>query len=165
MNTMHIIDNWLPDDTIKQFYDISQAAEYTVFNGGTDLLYNIDYYQSETISSYFSSDEFITFASNLTGVEVNELHEAFISRMQGNYLVDWHNDKTSAGEKLTFLLFMNPDWDLKDGGELEMATGEIILPKFNRLVMFSCRACDHIEHRVKTVSTDKIRYGITGRLK
>lgn len=94
------------------------------------------------------------------GLEANEIH-AVTYPPGAFYKRHWDNRKNSNRRILTWILYLNPQWQASDGGQLRIYLDEDshldIAPLHNRLV---CFLSDHFEHEV--LKTLKTRNSLTG---
>jgi Rps23 Pro-64 3,4-dihydroxylase Tpa1-like proline 4-hydroxylase len=128
----------------------------------------------EEVLFAFQADAVLSLLKEITGIpELDadpQLYAGGVSRMDHGNFLNPHLDNSHDNERqryrvLNLLYYVSPDWNLEDGGNLELWDGglkqppRIIHSRFNRLV---CMATDRRSwHSVQRVTAHRSRFCIS----
>lgn len=121
-------------------------------------------------TEFISSNEFISFMENLTGLKfVRDKFELHSLNFHNTHYLLCHDDQVQE-RSIAFIIYFCEDFNKDDGGELELfnsnSKGEpttvvqSILPKFNQFTCFEVSTKSY--HQVNEVLVDKDRLSIGG---
>lgn len=177
-----VVDNLLPEAELQQiqlrFEELQQEDEFLKAGIGKQIHFTIDNTvrgdfirwidASDVTAPVFKLFEYINeLVINLNrtcflGIKDYETHYAFYPKGKG-YLMHRDRFKTNPHRIVSFVFYLNENWQQGDGGELilfneEKEPIETIPPKSNRLAVFLSETL----HEVKNCNTE--RRSITGWL-
>jgi len=115
--------------------------------------------------NFLLSDKFINDIMKITGKNLTELNEVFISKYEKNCFLDIHEDKNKG--TIAFVINLTKDWRVDYGGNLHFLDNEgkvnrTYIPSFNNLIIFE--VSDKSKHFVSSINNfvKNKRYCITG---
>ena len=121
-----------------------------------------------TIRTLFSSNDFLTYLNNITGLGLTKLTTLFLSKYKSGCFLSPHSDKGNG--RLAFVLNLSKYWKPQYGGVLHFMNDErteivdSYAPLFNALMLFEVPPDKGISHYVSHVAPNVKfnRYAITG---
>lgn len=170
------IDNLLPEDlALKCFEVFPNKSEMRRLKSIREYKYvsaQMDKHNKllEDVIYAFQDDKIVKLIANICGIESlyadESLYAGGISLMAQNNFLHPHLDNSHDAERerwrvLNLLYYVTPDWDLSNGGHLELwPEGPknkpfLIESKFNRLVVMATH--DASWHSVNKVTVDRSR--------
>jgi len=162
-NSLIIIDDFFPVDQAIKLFDTVKTLDYTHIKIDTaQVFYEFGYTTLQEVEDLFSTEEFFNLVNLKLDTSTSSIYEYHISKMTTNNYISMHNDKNDNDQAVTFLYYLNDEWNFNDGGALEITNSISILPKFNRLVLFNNH--NKFLHEVTRINSSKARYTITGWL-
>ena len=102
-----------------------------------------------------SSQEFIQYISNITGLSLEKNTELFLSKYGSDCFLNVHNDQGNG--KIAFVINMTRNWKPQYGGNFYILSNnrktvrKIITPQFNSLTIFKIPEPNGIPHYVSHV--------------
>lgn len=167
------LDDLLPVELAKEIYDgfpsPSEMITYKSLRENKRIAAQLDLYSPilEEIVFAFQDDRIVKIIEQITGLKEmipdENLYAGGISLMaKGNFLnphLDNSHDNDRANYRvLNLLYYVTPDWDIKNGGNLELwdngmnSKQRIIHSKFNRLILMITNKSSF--HSVSKVMSD-----------
>jgi Rps23 Pro-64 3,4-dihydroxylase Tpa1-like proline 4-hydroxylase len=136
---------------------------YRSMNGSSKMSYF-----EFTIRNLLSSNDFLNYLNNITGLNLTKLTTLFLSKYKAGSFLSPHSDKGNG--RLAFVLNLSKIWKPQYGGVLHFMNDErteIIdsyVPLFNSFMIFEVPFEKGIPHFVSHVSSNVKfnRYAITG---
>ena len=134
--------------------------------------YNPDIKIAQDFLRYLRSDAFMSFLSRLFKVTITDMNVADPDintnyfRLASADFVQQHADD-SPGREICMLLYLNKDWQLNAGGELEFIGQHdqtiSIAPLFNRCILFDpfSEGSEHWVKKVNSHDDQTYRYNVT----
>jgi len=157
-----IIDNYLDSTYAEDILHRISVLNYTKIKLDNGIHYEFEYNINKIVDEIFNNIQFFNLVNRRLSTDITAIYEHHISKMTHGEYIDDHTDKGNKGQRATFLFYLNKNWTKENGGDLEFTENVLILPVFNRLVLFNNTEIS--THRVNRLKTDKARYTITGWL-
>ena len=169
-----VIENFFEDSFIKELLESAKSSEYKKAGISNSANLHTDNNRRRDKISWIDEKDsiqqhYIKFTNNLKDMLNKELYigityyESHFAIYENGDFYEKHLDafKNSKNRVVTTVLYLNQDWETKDGGELLIYENEKIikkvLPKANTLVVF---LSDKFPHEV--LKSNKKRYSIAG---
>lgn len=169
------IDNLLPEEIARKIYvAYPKLDDMRLLDSFREKKYtskSLDKFDPliADITFAFQDERVIAKVSEITGIKDTvgdpHLYAGGISAMAHGHFLNPHLDNSHDGEQknyrvLNLLYYVTPDWDPKNGGNLELWNEEVteateIPSLFNRLVLMSTN--DKSWHSVNKVTVDGVR--------
>lgn len=151
-----IIDDLLPEDIAKEIYDVFPSPEemtaYKSLRENKRIAAQMDLYNPllEEIVFAFQDQRVIDIVEEITGLKEmtpdSNLYAGGISLMATGNFLNPHLDNSHDNDResyrvLNLLYYVTPDWDVENGGNLELWDNgmnkpqRILHSKFNRLAL------------------------------
>lgn len=169
------IDDLLPEDLVRKIHAVFPAGnEMRLLDSFREKKYttkSLDKFDPliADVTFAFQDTRVLDAVAEITGIKdaVGDphLYAGGISAMAKGHFLNPHLDNSHDGDQkdyrvLNLLYYVTPDWNVKNGGNLELWNEEVTQPieivsRFNRLVLMSTN--DKSWHSVNKVKVDGVR--------
>ena len=171
-----VLDDLFPQDFAQKIYECFPSVEKTVQRKSIREHKYVGYQMNEfealleEVIYAFQEPEVVRLIGEICQIEAIEadehLYAGGISLMKQDHFLNPHLDNSHDKDRnkwrvLNLLYYVTPDWELKDGGNLELWPHGVqskpvtVASKFNRLVVMSTHQKSW--HSVSKVEVDKVR--------